>query len=61
MSNINNRFKGCTSFNTDISKWDVSNVINMTSMFQPSIEDIEAEKMRIKKELRAERLKELLK
>jgi hypothetical protein len=30
-------------------------------MFQPSIEDIEAEKMRIKKELRAERLKELLK
>jgi surface protein len=61
MSNINNRFKGCTSFNADISKWDVSNVINMTSMFQPSIEDIEAEKMRIKKELRAERLKELLK
>lgn len=61
MSNMNNRFKGCTSFNGNISNWNVSNVTNMTSMFQPSIEDIEAEKMRIKKELRAERLKELLK
>ncbi len=36
VTNMNSTFKGTTSFNNDISSWDVSNVTIMNSMFEGS-------------------------
>ncbi len=34
ITDMANMFKGCTSFNSDLSAWDVSGVTDMTSMFE---------------------------
>lgn len=36
ITDFNKLFDGCSRFNGDISKWDVSNVKNMNSMFKDS-------------------------